>query len=103
MTEAAGAATINDDGNGRYRLGGTITMASVSRLRTLGLQAFARGSGAVELDLSGVARADSSSLALLIDWLAWARAAGRTMKFIGLPASLLALARLSDVEDLLAS
>ena len=103
MSDAAGAATLKDEGNGRYRIGGTMTKASVSRLRTLGLQAFGRGSGAIELDLSGVARADSSSLALLIDWLAWARAAGRTMKFLGLPASLLALARLSDVEDLLAS
>jgi len=55
----------------------------------------------VEIDLSAVARVDSGSLALLIDWLAWARAAGRAMKFTALPAVILALARLSDVEALL--
>ncbi len=53
------------------------------------------------MDLSGVRRADSGALALLIDWLAWARTAKRVLKYSALPAALLALARLSDVEELL--
>ena len=97
----ANPGTLSDAGNGRYRLGGAVTMATVTTLRGAGLQAFARASGAIEVDLGGVERADSGGLALLIDWLAWARTERRAMKFSSLPAALLALARLSDVEELL--
>jgi phospholipid transport system transporter-binding protein len=76
-------------------------MATVTGLRSAGLRVFARGKGAIEVDLSGVGRADSGALALLVDWLAWAQAAHRVLKFSAPPAALLALARLSDVEDLL--
>ena len=76
-------------------------MATVARLRGEGLRAFAARSEDLEINLGAVARVDSSSLALLIDWLAWARAAGRAMRFTALPAAMLALARLSDVEPLL--
>jgi phospholipid transport system transporter-binding protein len=100
---AASVGTLRAAGAGRYCLGGAVTIASVPALRSAGLQAFSAGSGAVEVDLSGVERVDSGGLALLIDWLAWAHAAGRTIRFSALPAALLALARLSNVEDLLVS
>jgi phospholipid transport system transporter-binding protein len=54
------------------------------------------------VNLAEVTRADSGALALLVDWLAWAHAAGRELRFTALPAPLLALARLSGTEDLLA-
>ena len=105
VAEAAGQAAspggaLRETGDGRFRLEGAVTMATVTNLRVAGLRAFAQTSGAIDIDLSGVARADSGGLALLIDWLAWARAAQRAMKFSSIPAALLALARLSDVEDL---
>jgi ABC-type transporter Mla MlaB component len=78
-----------------------VTLATVTRLRGAGLRKFARGRGAIEVDLSAVGRADSGALALLVDWLAWAQAAHRVLKYSAPPAALLALARLSDVEDLL--
>ncbi len=95
------SAAVTDAGAGRFLLSGTVTMWTAGRLRGEGLRAFAAHDGDVEIDLSAVGRVDSGSLALLIDWLAWARAAGRAMKFTALPAVILALARLSDVEALL--
>jgi ABC-type transporter Mla MlaB component len=92
---------LRDGGGGRYRLEGAVTLATVTGLRGAGLQAFAHTPGPIEVDLSGVGRADSGALALLVDWLAWARTAHRVLKFSAPPAALLALARLSDVEDLL--
>jgi len=88
-------------GAGRYSLEGAVTMATVTGLRAAGLRAFAHGKGAIEVDLSAVGRADSGALALLVDWLAWAREARRSLKYSSVPAALLALARLSDVEELL--
>lgn len=96
---AAGA--LRDEGNGRFSLAGSLVLGTVTALREQGLRAFGDRSGAIEVDLGAVERADSGALALLVDWLAWAHMAGRGMKFTALPAALLALARLSDVEDLL--
>ena len=102
MIAAANTATIHEAGSGRYRLEGAMTMATVTSLRSEGLRAFARGSGAIEVDLTDVQRADSGGLALLIDWLAWARRAHRALRYASLPPAVRSLARLSDVEALLA-
>ena len=96
------SVNLRDDGGGRFTLAGAVTLGTVTALRARGLQAFGAGTGAIEVNLAGVARADSGALALLVDWLAWARAAGRELRYTALPAALLALARVSDTEDLLA-
>ena len=95
---AESVPTLRELGGGRLAVSGALVFATATALRALGRQTFSGSTGAIELDLSAVGRADSAGLALLIDWLAWARQAGRTMKFSGIPAALLALARLSDVE-----
>ena len=93
---------LQADGNGCFRLSGAATMNSVAALRSAGLQAFAASSGDITLDLAALTRVDSAGLALLIDWLAWARTTSRALRFVSLPESLRALARLSDVEPFLA-
>ena len=98
---ARSAGGLRETAAGRFNLEGAVTVANVTELRAAGLQAFARGKEAIEVDLSGVSRADSGALALLVDWLAWARRAHRVLKYTAPPAALLALARLSDVEELL--
>jgi len=98
---ANGAGALVADGAGRFRLLGAAIVPTVTLLRATGLRIFAASTGAIVVDLSAIARVDSAGLALLIDWLAWARAAGRELRFVAPPASLLALARLSDVEALL--
>jgi phospholipid transport system transporter-binding protein len=98
---ASNRASLSAAGPGRYRLEGAITMATVAALRGEGLQAFARGNEAIEVDLAGVQRADSGGLALLIDWLAWARQARRSLRYTSLPQAVRSLARLSDVESML--
>ncbi len=93
--------TLVADGAGRFRLSGTATVPTVTLLRATGLRVFAASAGEIVVDLSTVSRVDSAGLALLIDWLAWAKAAGRLLRFVSPPESLLALARLSDVEEFL--
>ena len=98
----AGASLVRGAAEGQYALQGALTLATVAALRAQGRAAFGEGSGAILVDLHQVERADSGGLALLVDWLAWAQAARRELKFTALPAALLALARVSDVENLLA-
>lgn len=59
------------------------------------------GLRAVTIDLANVTEVDSAGLALLLEWVSWARQRGFTLSFANLPDKLRALARLSEVEGLL--
>ncbi|GAA5784116.1 hypothetical protein GCM10007860_13690 [Chitiniphilus shinanonensis] len=56
---------------------------------------------AVTLDLSGVGRADSAALGLLLAWQRRAQAAGTRLSIVGAPEGLLQLARVYGVDQLL--
>lgn len=53
------------------------------------------------IDLSGVEKTDSSALALLLEWMAWARARGRKLVYANPPEGLRVIAELSQVSALL--
>ena len=55
-----------------------------------------------EIDLSGLSSGDSAGLAVLIEWLASARRRSASLRYTGVPAQMRAIARISDLEDLLA-
>ena len=79
---------------------GVLHFTTVTALLGPGSEAITNGRAAV-IDLAGVNDSDSSGLALLIEWLSVARAAKRNLRYENIPAQLLQLARLSDVEELL--
>lgn len=88
------------DANGRLTLSGRLGSAEVSALyrQSLGW----RSSGLPrEIDLAAVEHADSSALALLLEWRAWAEQAGQSLEFSHAPRSLAVMASLSHIEDLL--
>ena len=86
----------------RARVIGSLHFTTVSALLTAGVDAINGGRAAV-IDLAGVTASDSAGLALLIEWLSVAKAAGRTLRFENIPTQLRQLARLSEVEELLVS
>ncbi len=80
---------------------GSLHFSTVSALLAAGLDAIDAGQAAV-IDLAGVAASDSSALALLIEWLSVAKATGKELRYENIPTQLSQLARLSEVEELLA-
>jgi phospholipid transport system transporter-binding protein len=76
-----------------------IGMANAAEVAALGRAAIERGD--VEFDLSGVARCDSSAVAVLLEWQRAARARGLTLNVTGLPAGLVSLAGVYGVGELL--
>jgi phospholipid transport system transporter-binding protein len=58
-------------------------------------------SGEVCIDLSGITRADSAGLALLIDWLRIARREKVTLRFEKLPEQLTQIAEVCDLHSVL--
>ena len=56
---------------------------------------------ACTIDLSQVTEADSAGLAVLVEWLATARKRSSRIRYLGIPAQILAVARISDLDDLI--
>lgn len=97
---APGASLVADD-TGAVRLRGELTFATVPQLHPDGRRVIEQCTSGLEMDLSGVTRADSAGLALLVDWLAYAGTRQCALRYAHLPASIEALAGLSDVSALL--
>ena len=55
----------------------------------------------LKIDLSGVTQGDSAGLALLLEWINWAKHYRREIRYFNIPQSILAIARISEVNDLL--
>lgn len=55
----------------------------------------------IEIDLSGITASDSAGMTVLLDWLAFAKRSSRSLHFESLPPQVQALARISDVLELI--
>jgi phospholipid transport system transporter-binding protein len=87
--------------DGVFRAEGALTFATARAARTLSSQLFAGATPALTVDCAGITSSDSAGLAVLLDWLASAKGAHRALHYTNLPTDLAALARISEVEELL--
>jgi phospholipid transport system transporter-binding protein len=93
---------IAESAPGRVCVDGALTFATARNARELGLRVLEASAGdRVTIDCKGVTKADSAGLAVLLDWLSWGRRRSRTVSLENLPASLIAIARISEVDGLL--
>jgi phospholipid transport system transporter-binding protein len=93
---------ISEAGPGRIVIEGELTFASARDARQLGLLVLdSSRAERIVIDCGAVTRADSAGLAVLLDWLAWGRRKSRPVSLENLPDSLLAIARISEVDGLL--
>ena len=100
---AATGFSLTAGTDGRVLAAGPLTFATARAARSAGLALLGGpgGSAPLEIDCSGLGASDSAGLAVMLDWLAIAKHAGRALRFAQLPPPLAALARISDVEQLL--
>ena len=94
------AATLAQQGEGRYLVSGPLSFDTVTDLLLQSRSLFA-GASSIEVDLSGVTHADSAGLSLLIEWLRQAKLHGSQLQYRSLPAQLQALSSVSDLTGLL--
>ena len=93
---------ITAGADGRAYVTGSLTFATARRAREQGLEKFRTCTArACEVDCSGITASDSAGLTVLLDWLAMAKHEGRSLRFVNLPAGLLAIAKISEVAELL--
>lgn len=98
----AGRARLEAIGSGRFRVSGVLDASTVADVLAQSEERFANESR-IHVDLGGVSEGDSAGLALLIEWLRCARRRGQSIEFANVPGQINALARISEVEDLLAT
>jgi phospholipid transport system transporter-binding protein len=100
----ASRARLESLGNGRFRVSGVLDASTAREVLEQSESRFAQGKEVgkeILVDLGGVGESDSAGLALLIEWLRVARQGGQAIRFANVPAQIEALARISEVEDLL--
>lgn len=91
---------LKDLGEGRFVLTGDMTFDTAERILRESEEPFEEHTR-IEVDLSGVENADSAGLALLLEWITWANHTVREIRFVDMPERVLAIARTTEVDDLL--
>jgi phospholipid transport system transporter-binding protein len=86
--------------DGCFILNGVLDFQTVPVIRQQGLDLFSEAPSLV-LDLQGVSRSDSAGLALLIEWMRFARSQNKPISFINMPTQMLAIARVSSLDSIL--
>lgn len=105
MAEArpnAGSAELASVGPGRLALRGVLDFGTARAVHESGLGVLAASTDAqYVVDCEGITHANSAGVAVLVEWLGWARANGRRLRYENLPASVRAVASISELDELL--
>ena len=89
-----------DEGEGRFTLNGAMSFATANDILRKSETLFGRHSS-LKIDLAGVGKADSAGLALIIEWKSQAANRAADIRFSNVPDSLMAIARTSELQDLI--
>jgi phospholipid transport system transporter-binding protein len=98
---SAAAARIGDGPGGRLCLRGDLSFGSVPAVWLEVRNRFTGMNANLDIDLREVQRADSAGLALLVECVRAARQTGKSIRFFNMPAQMLAIARVSSLEQIL--
>jgi phospholipid transport system transporter-binding protein len=90
-------------GPGRVVVNSPLTFQTARRVCDAGIACFrSDASPMITVDCAGVSQADSAGLAVLIEWRRWAHEQRRHLRYANLPATISAIAHLSEVSQVLA-
>ena len=94
---------FEDLGPTRCALQGELTFATAYQAYSDGFRRIAAVAAGCryEFDCSGIIEADSAGLSVLIEWKGEAARRGATLVYLGLPAAIERLARISEVDTLI--
>ena len=93
---------LNDLGGGSFEISGDMSFDTAEQILRASKQAFGKYEN-VRVDMSAVEKADSAGLALLLEWMSWARQGIAEIDFVAIPDSLLAIAHAAELKDIVRS
>lgn len=91
---------FEDFGDGKFALKGNLNFETVADALETSKTLFA-DHARIELDLTAVEEGDSAGLALLLEWVNWAKNYVREIRYINVPTGITAIAQISEVDDML--
>jgi phospholipid transport system transporter-binding protein len=91
---------FEDRGDGRFAVHGKLTFETAADALEQSKTLFA-DHARIELDLSDVRDGDSAGLAVLLEWVNWAKNYVREIRYTNVPSDILAIAQISEVDDML--
>ena len=91
---------FEDLGDGRFALHGEMTFRTATDALEASKDLFA-DHARIELDMIGVTDGDSAGLAILLEWVNWAKNYVREIRYINVPSEIIAIAQISEVDDML--
>jgi phospholipid transport system transporter-binding protein len=91
---------IEEAAPGRRKASGQLGFETAAEALRAGLAHIGNGRPWT-IDLSGVTSGDSAGIAEMVEWLSVATALGAVLAFEAVPAQMLAIARISGLEDLI--
>ena len=86
--------------DGRLALSGQLSFSTVPRLWR-DSQRLLDELEEIRIDLKDVERSDSAGLALLVEWMRAAKRLGKPVQFLNIPSQMLAIARVSSLDQVL--
>ncbi|MDP2901531.1 MAG: STAS domain-containing protein [Methylovulum sp.] len=89
---------ILDEGAGHFTVEGDLTFITIGK-DTVKSLAFLTSAKEITVDLSRVSNTDSAGLALMIEWIRYARSKRTPLRFKKIPKQLLNLAKLSGLDN----
>lgn len=93
--------SIQPQNDNTYLIAGELNMQTVPELLEEVEEVLSRTQGEVCFDLQKVDRSDSAGLALLVEWMQYARQREQHLTFKNLPQQLYDIAKVSGLEELL--
>ncbi len=98
----AAAVELTETSPGQFAARGSFTFATARLARDRGLAVLgATAAKDIQVDCAAISSSDSAGMTVLLDWLAFARCSGRSLRYANLPDQVEALAHISDVLELL--
>ena len=91
---------FEDRGDGRFALEGELDFHTAPDALERSRDLFA-DHASIEVDMTEVSKSDSAGLALLLEWVNWARNYVREIRFVNVPDQITAIAQICEVENML--
>jgi phospholipid transport system transporter-binding protein len=93
---------FSDLGGGSFALSGVLGFETATAIFEMSKQYFEPHS-IIQVDFSGVDRGDSAGLAVLLEWVNWAKFYVREIHYHHVPKQILAIAQISEVDSMLSA
>lgn len=93
---------FKDTGGGNFEISGEMSFDTAEQILRASQKAFRQYEN-VRVNMSAVEKADSAGLALLLEWMSWAREGIAKIDFVEIPVSVLAIAHAAELNDIIGS